>query len=253
MIQYVLLHAQAAGLAANIWQTSKQNRLDTQATRLQQQVLSMRTQIQQRQLEINTQQQQQNELDIRMEQESLVSAQESVADLERLRDIMSTQRAIVAARGQSMQGSNYLIGQQTVQGFNADEQAGKLSLGFRKYYYKANQNLLGIEQKINSNLLELGKNVNSSLLEMGRKARKGERQGELIKQGVNMMSSNSFASLFDSDGGVNHVVGKINNMNTPFSGSTGTFGGRKGQWVTGTNISNSWRNLGKKSWSGLNG
>ena len=252
MIQYVLLAAQAAGLAANIWQTNKQNKMDSIATRLQQQYLGMRTQVQQRQLEINTQQQQ-NELDMRMEQESLVSAQESVADLERLRDVMSTQRAIVAARGQSMQGSNYFIGQHTVQGFNADEQARKLSLGFRKYYFKANQNLLGIEQKIGSNLLELGNNINSTLLGMGAKARKGQRQGELYKQAFNMMSSNSFGSLFDSGGSVNNVVGKINNVNTPFGGNNGTFGAKKGEWVTGTNVSNSWRNLGKKSWSGLNG
>ena len=119
----ILLSAQACGLAANLWQTSRENKYDLQGT-----------------------QQQQQQLELRMKQEQLASTQESMANIARLRDVMSTQRAIFAARGQSSnQGTGFFLGQKAIGAFNADEEARELSLGFRQYYNKATQQLMGLE------------------------------------------------------------------------------------------------------------
>lgn len=150
----LLLASQAAGLATNLWATKRANQLDILGTKMQQ-----------------------RELDMRMQQEQLASSQESLMGMEKLRDVMSSQRAIFAARGQTGGGSNYFIGQNSVRAFNEDENARKLSLGFKQYYNKATQNLLGLESE----------------------GRKSARNFKAAAKGLNMMSFNSFGDSSISD------------------------------------------------------
>lgn len=145
--EMLLLASQAAGLATNLWATSRANKFDNLGTEMQQ-----------------------RELDMRMQQEQLASSQESLIGMEKLRDVMSSQRAIFAARGQTAGGSNYFIGQNSVRAFNQDENARNLSVGFKNYYLKANQNLMGIKSA----------------------GRQSGRHMENFSKGVNMMSFNSF-------------------------------------------------------------
>ena len=98
----LLLASQAAGLATNLWATKRANQFDALGTKMQQ-----------------------RELDMRMQQEQLASSQESLMGMEKLRDVMSSQRAIFAARGQTGGGSNYFVGQNSVRAFNEDENARK--------------------------------------------------------------------------------------------------------------------------------
>jgi hypothetical protein len=160
----MLLASQAAGLAANLWATNKANKLDSFGTLMQQ-----------------------RELDLQMQQQQLISTQESLVGLQRLTDIMSSQRAIFAARGQTPGGSNYFIGQNSIREYNADEEARKLSVGFKKYYLKASQNLMGLESV----------------------GRKGARNFDALSKGTNMMSFNSFGSGSSggSGGGINDLLG----------------------------------------------
>jgi hypothetical protein len=145
----LLLAAQAAGLAMNLWANKRANQADAMGTQMQQ-----------------------RELDMRMQQEQLASSQESLMGMEKLMDVMSSQRAIFAARGQTPGGSNYFIGQNSVRAFGEDENARKLSLGFKQYYTKATQNLMGLEST-------------------GRKS---------AAKGLNMMSFNS------ASGGINDLL-----------------------------------------------
>ncbi len=118
----MLLAAQASGLAANLWQTKRQNRYDLLGVQMQQ-----------------------KQLDLKMQQDSLVSSQESLINIEKLRENMSSQRAMVAARGQLMQGSNFFVSQKSLNNYNMDEQARKMSLGFQKYNNKATQSLMMLD------------------------------------------------------------------------------------------------------------
>ena len=152
--EMLLLASQAAGLATNLWATKRANQFDALGTKMQQ-----------------------RELDMRMQQEQLASSQESLMGMEKLRDVMSSQRAIFAARGQTGGGSNYFIGQNSVRAFNEDENARKLSLGFKQYYTKATQNLMGLEST----------------------GRRGARNFEAAAKGLNMMSFNSFGDSSISD------------------------------------------------------
>ena len=143
----MLLASQAAGLATNLWATKRANQLDALGTKMQQ-----------------------RELDMQMQQQQLASSQESLIGMEKLRDVMSSQRAIFAARGQTGGGSNYFIAQNSVRAFNEDENARKLSLGFKQYYNKATQNLMAMESE----------------------GRKSGRNFKAAAKGLNMMSFNSF-------------------------------------------------------------
>jgi len=224
MFPFILLAVQAAGLAANIWQAKKANKLDKQGLQFSMQGLKM----------------QQRELDLKMQQEQLASSQESLYNTDRLRDIMSTQRAIFAARGQSSaQGSNFFIGQNSINLFNEDENARKLAMGFKQHYTNINKTLLSME---------------GSRMELDVSTRKSERYGKLISQATNMFSSNSLGS-FGSGGGnnINDNLQSISNGNWQTGGGLSGGVGRKGAWMTGTNVSDSWRTLGRRSASGLNG
>ena len=164
MFQMLLLAAQAGGLAANLWQQNRESRYDAMGTKIQQ-----------------------KELDLRMQQEQLASSQESLFNMERLRDTMATQRAIFAARGQSAsQGSNYFVGQESVRAFNSDEEARKLSLGFNEYHNKATQALLGI----------------------GLAGRKAARSNKMIGKTLNTLSFNSLGGS-GSGGKINEQLSTI--------------------------------------------
>ena len=160
----MLLASQAAGLATNLWATNRANKFDSLGTHMQQ-----------------------RELDLQMPQQQLVSTQESLVSLQRLTDIMASQRAIFAARGQTPGGSNYFIGQNSMRAYNSDEEARKLSTGFKKYYLKASQNLIGLEST----------------------GRKAARNFDAFGKGMSMMSFNSFGSSGGTGGGggINDLLG----------------------------------------------
>ncbi len=97
----ILLAAQAAGIAMNLWSNHKSNKIMQAGTRVQQQ-----------------------ELDLRMEQMALQSSEQGLQSSENLREIMASQRAIMGARGQlTGVGSAGSIEQAGLRAFGADERA----------------------------------------------------------------------------------------------------------------------------------
>ena len=99
--------------------------------------------------------------------------------------------------------------------------------------------------------------MEGSRMELDVSTRKSERYGKLMSQAMNMFSGNSLGSLgsFGSGGGnnINDNLQSISNGNWQTGGGLSGGVGRRGAWMTGTNVSDSWRTLGRRSTSGLNG
>jgi hypothetical protein len=126
------------------------------------------------------------QIQMRMEEEQLASSQESLFNIKRLKEVMSTQRAIFSARGQMAGvGTAGAITAQSENAFNADERARNLSLSFRQNQLKSQMSLYGIK----------------------REARASQRTMGYLQQGFNMFSFNSLGE-------------------NPFGGSQGSGQGR---------------------------
>lgn len=75
----------------------------------------------------------QAQLGLRLKQETIASEQQSIANLHALDEILATQRAMFAARGQMPGiGSAGAIASKSVSNYRKDEQARGLSMGFLK-------------------------------------------------------------------------------------------------------------------------
>lgn len=115
MLQFALYGAQAAGLVADIWTSSLSHKTARRGVELEE-----------------------AQLDLRLKQEVLASNEQSLFNLEQLAETLATQRAFMAVRGGLPGvGSSLAQEQRAVTGFNKDEEARKLSLGFSAAQTKA--------------------------------------------------------------------------------------------------------------------
>lgn len=119
----LLVGAQTAGFALNIWQTSQANRMIGLGADLDRQSVNLR-----------------------MQQESLMSSEQAVMNSEKLREVMATQATIFGARGQTPGiGSARAIQQASINAYGADERARQLNLNFRNNQLKAQKYLISID------------------------------------------------------------------------------------------------------------
>lgn len=147
--QALLLGAQAAGIGVNLYAARSEKRAvgaGIEAERAQ--------------------------LSLRMEQEQLAFQEANIASLEGLAEVLSTQRAIQAARGTSTNaGSAVAISEKSIRNQSADTQARKLNKVFREQQMKGLNSLLNIKQagaeaKFGASLIETGLsafNLNTSI------------------------------------------------------------------------------------------
>ncbi len=120
----ILLAAQAAGIAGNLYSNMQANKISKLGTRVEKE-----------------------ELDLRMDQLALQSSEQSLQSLESLREVMASQRAIMGARGQlTGVGSAGSIEQAGLRAFGADEKARKLSLSFGQSQLAGQKRLLDINR-----------------------------------------------------------------------------------------------------------
>ena len=138
---FLLMGAQAAGIGIDMYAKHKQERAARRGAEIDK-----------------------KEIDLQMQQEQLASTEQSVLNVERLREALASQRAIFAARGQaSGQGTPVSLTQNQLSTFNQDEQARQLSLSFRKYQGDAQKRLLNIglsAQKVANKLDTVSKAFN---------------------------------------------------------------------------------------------
>jgi len=152
---YLLLGAQAAGIATSIFANESQNRIGKAGLGVDRAQLALR-----------------------MEQETLAATQETLFDLQNLRETLSTQAAIMGARGQRTGvGTAHAITQKSLNAYGQDENARRINKGFRESYLNSMSRLKRIESE-------------------GMKAQRGV---QLIGQSLNMLD---FSSLFGSTGGL---------------------------------------------------
>lgn len=115
MIQYLLYGAQAAGLVTDVFAQHASYSVAKRGQKLEEQ-----------------------QLDLRLKQERLASQEQSIANLEQLSETLATQRALMSVRGGLPGiGSSGSVAQKSMSGFNKDEEARQLSLGFTEQNIKA--------------------------------------------------------------------------------------------------------------------
>ncbi len=147
MLPFMLMAAQAAGYATSIYSRKAQEKMARYGDELDR-----------------------GQMRLQMESEQLASTEQALYNTERLRDVLATQRALAASRGQqSGQGSNLMVAQASQRAYNADENARRISMSFRKNQFESMQRLMGIKA--------VGRN---SL-----------RRSQNIQQGFNMLSTQS--------------------------------------------------------------
>lgn len=119
----MLMAAQAAGQAVNIWQTSQASRTVGLGVSLDRQ-----------------------QLDLRMQQETLLSTERALQNSEQLRNVLSSQAAIMGARGQMPGvGSAQAIQQGALKEYGADERVRKMNLSFKKSQLEAQKLFTSLE------------------------------------------------------------------------------------------------------------
>ncbi len=154
--QFLLFAAQAAGVGLDMYQRRKQEQFANMGADIES-----------------------KELGLQMEREALASSEEALANTERLREVMATQRAIYGARGQqAAQGTSAAIGQRNIRVFNADERARQLSMGYRKHQLESQQRLLGINKA----------------------ARREERQTKDFMGALNLLNFNGLEDMLSTGG-----------------------------------------------------
>jgi len=174
---YLLLAMQGAGIAANLYSQDKQRRAQNKALDQQSRFSDIGYEIADK------------ELGFRMEQEQLASTERSIFDLENLREVMASNRALTSARGQMPGvGSAGSVSNRNINLYNQDQKARQLSEGFKKFQMESNSRLLRLNQTT--------KKASIANYKMNQKA---ERKASLLKFGLNMFDFNS-------------TVGNIGNM-----------------------------------------
>lgn len=164
MFDFMLLAAQAAGYATSTYARKARERYSRLGDELDRQ-----------------------QIQLQMQQEQLASTEQAYYSSEKLRDVMASQRALFAARGQmGGQGSNLMASQQSQRLHAADEQARQLSLSFRKHQIESYQRLMGLN----------------------RVARNSERRMKNVGQAFDVFSGNALESFL---GGGSNKSTSLNN------------------------------------------
>jgi len=125
-LPFLLLGAQAAGLAINIFSNKRQNRANN------------------RQLESYTRAQELEEaqIDLRMKQEQLSFEEQGLASVDNLREVMASTQALFASQGRTPGiGTTAAIERRSMTAYNKDVQAQELSKGFREHYYQSQKSV----------------------------------------------------------------------------------------------------------------
>jgi hypothetical protein len=119
----LLIATQSAGYAINIWQSNQAAKMIKMGANLDRQ-----------------------QLDLRMQQETLASTETAIANTEQLRSTLASQATLFAARGQAGgQGSARSIQQSSIRAYGNDERARQLNLYFKKAQIQAQKSLVSIE------------------------------------------------------------------------------------------------------------
>ena len=230
MLPFLLLASQAAGIGTKLFATARQNKFDKQAQAAANRGFDLQNQairfndigfdiadigfelndkvfaLEQQGAELDL-----KEMDLRMQQESLAVNEESLADSVRLGEVLSTQRAYLAARGTaSGAGSALSASNKSINLANADERARRMSQDFRTLQYENQISLMKIRQygqgverennRINqfgnqigkaNNLLGIaGNDVQRESFNIGVKSRISQRNTDFLLKTANMFSSN---------------------------------------------------------------
>ena len=170
----ILLGAQAAGIATNIFAESRSNRISRMGYEIDQ-----------------------RELGLRMQEEELAFTQANTANLERLRETLATQNAILGARNQLPgQGSALAATNKSLENFAADKTALRLSQSFRKSQLQGLERLAGIKQATSrlesgNKLLAAGLNMFNANELLGKALKKKSDEFEK-KGGYDLRSSRNF-------------------------------------------------------------
>ncbi len=137
----MLLAVQASGLALNMWQTSQASKMVGLGASLDRQ-----------------------QLDLRMQQETLLSTEQALQNSEQLRSVLSSQAAIMGARGQMPGvGSAQAIQQGALKEYGADERVRKMNLSFKKSQLEAQKLFTSLEA--GGNKANLGYSLGEKSLE----------------------------------------------------------------------------------------
>lgn len=105
--QMMLIAAQSAGIATNIWKTSQASKLAGVGADLDRRAI-----------------------DLQMQQNALVSTQQAISNAQNFRDVIAAQNVQFATRGQTG-GSAASLQNDSVREFNKDERTRKLNLDIK--------------------------------------------------------------------------------------------------------------------------
>lgn len=132
---FLLLATTAAGLGMKAFSQSQSNQAEDAALREQDYFSNLGFDIAK------------NEIGLRMDQETLAAEEQNLFSINRLRDVLSTQRAMMGARGQrSGVGSAGAIQNKAINVYNADEKSRNLNESFRKMQLQGQFRSLSIKQ-----------------------------------------------------------------------------------------------------------
>ncbi len=121
--QYLLMGAQAAGFGINLWGTSQANRMIGMGANLDRQAL-----------------------DLRMQQNTLASTEQAIANQEQLREAIGLQAVMFAARGQrGGVGSAAAIQNKSLIDFGKEERSRQMNLMFAQSNIKAQKATIGMQ------------------------------------------------------------------------------------------------------------
>lgn len=139
-------------------------------------------------------------LNIQLEQSRLSSVESSLRNTENLRQTLSAQRAIFAARGQNIgQGPAAIAGQTSLHAYGRDEQANRLNTGFRELAIKGHQALTEINRGYG--LEQTGiekKQIGRQQIALGRQQELlGRHKGVMKKQGRRQRREQVFGGLLN--------------------------------------------------------
>jgi hypothetical protein len=156
-IELLLLGAQAAGFGLNLFQNRKKEQFSNYGADIEH-----------------------DELSLQMEKEQLSSTEDAYANQERLREVMASQRALFAARGQKVgQGTAVSFAQREIRTHSYDERARQVSMSYRKHQLESQQRLI----KLNKH------------------AKKSQRQTKDFMSGLNLLNFNNLSGFGSKLGG----------------------------------------------------
>lgn len=171
-----MLAAKAAGLGINMYQQRKAKKYEERADALDKAAYA---------IDMQGLQANQAELDLRMQQEQLASTEQSLFATEQLREILASQRAMFAARGQAPVKE---LEQSSTRAYSADERAREFNLSGKQLAIKGQKNA------VEGNRFNISQALR--MMDVKKAGRKDKRRAELFKKTFNSFSMNELDSMF---------------------------------------------------------